>query len=262
MNGIRNGGILKAAVAMARALDRMRPVFEICEELQKAMRPFVADAERLAIHVRKAQVLDEAGWLPHYTTPLDRVEECVGDQEAVRMLLCQYYRERWPEVRREIEARLIGYRVDDEAKATFGEALTAHEAAQYRSVCRLLMPEIERVARKELHGDRAEQITSQKVLRELAAKLPVSAVKPRGFIGLNLFRRLSNHLYEHVSDEETRQRLAHDPVPNRHAAVHGLVVYSSMQNSLNALFMTDYIFQLISLLKDSEWMKKTNLESA
>ncbi|MCY4138623.1 MAG: hypothetical protein OXF56_10200 [Rhodobacteraceae bacterium] len=38
-------------------------------------------------------------------------------------------------------------------------------------------------------------------------------------------------------------------MPNRHAAVHGLVVYSSMQNSLNAIFMADYIFQPIGVLK-------------
>ena len=50
-------------------------------------------------------------------------------------------------------------------------------------------------------------------------------------------------------DEAARQRLARDPVPNRPAVVHGLVVYSSMQNSLNAIFMTDYIFLVIGLLK-------------
>ena len=52
-----------------------------------------------------------------------------------------------------------GTTVDDEAKTTFGEALNAHEAGFYRSVCRVLMPEIERVSRVELHGDRLERIT-------------------------------------------------------------------------------------------------------
>ena len=111
------------------------------------------------------------------------------------------------------------------------------------------MPEIERVSRVELHGDRRECITSQPLLRKLAGQLPISAVGPGGFLALNLFRRLSEHLYEHVDDEDSRLRFAQDPVPNRHAAVHGLVVYSSMQNSLNAVFMADFIFQGISLLK-------------
>ena len=135
------------------------------------------------------------------------------------------------------------------AKATFGEALHSHEAGFYRSVCHVLMPEIERVSRAELHGDRLDRITSQPLLRELAGQLPISAVEPDGFLGLNLFHRLSEHLYEHVDDEGRRRRFAGDPVPNRHAAVHGLVVYSTMQNSLNAVFMADFIFQVISLLK-------------
>ena len=40
-----------------------------------------------------------------------------------------------------------------------------------------------------------------------------------------------------------------DAVPNRHAAVHGLVVYRSFKNSLNTLFMTDYVFQIVNAVK-------------
>ena len=111
------------------------------------------------------------------------------------------------------------------------------------------MSEIERVSRVELHDDRLDRITRQPLLRKVAGQLPISAVEPSGFLGLNLFRRLSEHLYEKVDDEDSRRRFAQDPVPNRHAAVHGLVVYSSMQNSLNAVFMADFIFQVIGSLK-------------
>ena len=78
-------------------------------------------------------------------------------------------------MRRDIESRNTGYDVDEEAKATVREALAAHEACFYRSVCRVLMPEIERVARTELHDGRLESITSQRRLRELAGKLPLFA---------------------------------------------------------------------------------------
>ncbi len=211
--------------------------------------PLKAVAEQLANDVRRAQAFDTAGWLPHHSTPLDQVEKCAGDSDTIHALLSSYYKERWREVRQNIETRLTEYGLDEEAKETFGEALTAHEAGLYRSVCRLLFPEIERVARKELHCDKMERITSQHVLRKVAGCIPISAMEPGGFLGLNLFDRLSNHLYETAYDEDARQRLARDPVPNRHAVVHGLVVYSSMQNSLNAIFMTDYIFLVISLLK-------------
>ena len=37
-----------------------------------------------------------------------------------------------------------------------------------------------------------------------------------------------------------------DPVPNRHAALHGRVSYASEKSSLNMLIMTDFIFDAIS----------------
>ncbi len=206
-------------------------------------------ARQLAHHARRAQVLDEAGWLPHHSMPFGRMEECADDVGAVQELLCRHYQERWSDVCRDIEARLAEYDIDDEAKATFVEALNAHEAGFHRSVCRVLMPEIERVSRVELYKGRLKGIASLPLLRELAGRLPITAVEPGGFLALNLFRRLSEHLYEDVWDEDSRRRFAEDPVPNRHAAVHGLVVYSSMQNSLNAIFMADFIFQAIGILK-------------
>lgn len=206
-------------------------------------------ARQLARHARRAQVLDEAGWLPHHSMPFARMEECAGDVDAVHELLCLHYAKRWPDVCQDIEVRLAEYDIDDEAKATFVEAINAHEAGFYRSVCRVLMPEIERVSRAELYEGKPRGISSLPLLRELAGQLPITAVEPGGFLALNLFRRLSAHLYEDVWDEDSRRRFAEDPVPNRHAAVHGLVVYSSMQSSLNAIFMADFIFQAISVLK-------------
>lgn len=51
-------------------------------------------------------------------------------------------------------------------------------------------------------------------------------------------------LFQKVRSEEDRERLVQDPIPNRHATLHGLVVYSSQQNSLNSIFIADYIFRI------------------
>ena len=106
--------------------------------------------------------------------------------------------------------------------------------------------------RIELHGDKLQNITSQPLLKKLAGELTPASIEPRGYYGLILFRRLTEHLYEHVKSEADRKRFAQDPIPNRHAAVHGLVTYSSMQNSLNAIFMAEYVFQVISFLKNPQ----------
>lgn len=234
----------------------LRPLLEKLEQIEtafdKSLGPFKELEERgkrIARQAKSAELIDEAGWLPHYTN-VGLLRTGSGQPDEIRCELSAHYRERWSDVRDEIESHLAEYRVDDEAKSTFEEALDAHEAGLYRCVCRVLMPEVERVVRTELHdGDLGARIASQKDLRELARHVPITAIKPGGFFHLQLYRRLSEHAYVHVGDAEKQQRLQIDPVPNRHAAVHGLVAYSTFENSLNALFLTEYVFQVVSALK-------------
>jgi hypothetical protein len=39
------------------------------------------------------------------------------------------------------------------------------------------------------------------------------------------------------------------PVPNRHVALHGHASYATLQSSINAIIMCDYILRAISILK-------------
>ena len=117
---------------------------------------------------------------------------------------------------------------------------------RYLSVCSVLMIATERAARTELYDDGVEKpITSQYELRELAKKLSL-LVEPGGFFSWDLCSKLSKR-YEHLNGDN-RQKIARDPVPNRHAVMHGHM-WPSMQGSLNTIFMTDFIFQVISLKK-------------
>jgi len=69
------------------------------------------------------------------------------------------------------------------------------------------------------------------------------------YLGMTLFIRLTEHLYAQVQTEEERKRMEADPVPNRHAAAHGLVSYRTAQNALNTIFMTDFIFQVVTAVR-------------
>ena len=239
-----------------------------------------------------SEVLEKAGWLPHYTTPFGYIAECGEGDEAVRSRLLNYYDNNWQNVRSEIEARLSGYKIDSEAKATLREALDAHEAGLYRCVCRVLFPEIERVFRAELFNSEIGRIGYEKFIRKLVdepedehhveakagvdqddEKKSIDDFVNTGLYDLSLFEHLTKvirdkdeenrkkkkrgemptpesdksifGLFTNVTSEEHRESLKQSAIPNRHAAIHGLVVYSSQQNSLNMIFLTDYIFQVI-----------------
>ena len=239
-------------------------VMDSLKRLSEACAPFFAVISR-EFHKWDVSidVLGEAGWLPHYTTPFDRLVEC--DSDSVQTTLVEYYGRNWPGVRSEMESRLSGYDVDCEAKATFREALDAHEAGLYRCVCRVLFPEIERIFRVALVNGKVGHMSGDALIKKLVDDRHIGDFTPGGLYILPLFRHLTKSLkseedsseyngpiyglFGQVKTDDDRERLEQDPIPNRHAAIHGLVVYSSAQNSLNMMFIADYVFQVISTLR-------------
>jgi hypothetical protein len=233
----------------------MSGVYEMSRQFtiwQKSMFPALHQAaelgRRLSITIKTGERLEGAGWLPHYTTPFAAIENANQDED-VASILERHYEENWSDVRRAFLEHIEVYDLDAEAKAVFTEALDSHEAGHYRAAVRVLFPEIERVARLELHAGKIEAITSQKILREETGKLHTNETDPGGYYGMQLHQNLVYHLYAYASTEEDLSVLSANQVPNRHAALHGLLPYSSKANSINALIMTDYIYQVICAVK-------------
>jgi hypothetical protein len=192
--------------------------------------------------------LDRLGWLPHYTTPFEQLEGLADTQ--VEEVLEMHYVAGWAAIRAKIIEQLDTYHLDDIAKAALIEGLDAYEAGRYRSAVVLLFIEIERLTRQELHGGELGGISSVKKLQELAGEMSLRDISPGGAAGLRLYKKLIRHLYQPVKTPDELAACATDAVPNRHAAIHGLLVYGSRLNCLNTIFMADYLFQVISVRRE------------
>ena len=140
---------------------------------------------------------------------------------------------------------LSAYSVDGETKAAFLEALDAHEQGLHRSVCRNLMTEVEHVVRIHLYGGKVGSFSVKKQIGDAFGILPVSMLPDLkvGFVG---YFCLQDHLYSQINNEVDRSRFIDHQIPNRHAAIHGLLTYPTVQNSLNSIFVADYVMQLVS----------------
>jgi hypothetical protein len=199
----------------------------------------------------RAKALEESGWLPHYTQPDDLFPPAV-DAATAHQLLERHYRENWCAIEAQFQQRLDAYVFDEEAKACFREALTAHGHGLYRSVPRLLFPEIERLSREHLQELFVDStvITSLREPRERAEDLGFSNLFRSGVFSLRIYSKFATHLYARVKTADELVAAQLDPVPNRHAALHGLVTYSSMQSSLNALIMAEFAMLTIDALRE------------
>jgi hypothetical protein len=238
----------KAADDWARAMEPTSELLrqaaegyrQSLDQLREAFRPFVE-------HAAKLETVAAAGWLPHQTMPFSAIHS--GDApEAVGILIEEHYRTQWAEAELDLSAQVAALRIDDEAKATFEEALTAHKHGLFRVAPRLLFPELERVSRKELKIPPNEPNVSQRLLRESGWHLPAGLVAPVGFDALRFMEALSEGLYATVQSEDEIQAAKLSPVPNRHAAIHGRVSYATSQTSLNMIFMAAFMFELITVL--------------
>ena len=243
--------------ALSGLSELIAPLAQAVERWAAAFAPLAQAVGRELARWDTAENLLEQGWVPNHTTPFDLVAECGDDGARLQTSLLDYYTDNWAEVRTQLESRIPSDGIDDEAKATFREALDNHEAGRYRSVSRVLFPELDRVFRAELFDGRAGQIPFNKFVGELTgenANLGLGDFLISGTQDIVLFDYLTKGgkstgpgLAVDVLNETSVERAKRSPIPTRHAVVHGLVAYSSPQSSLNAIFIADYVFSVLSV---------------
>ena len=239
--------------ALEQMSQRIQPFIEALSEgisrFNKAVQPFLeAIAPYIRAFVRYQKFIDcvgATGWLPYHTLSPSYVEQCGDDAALLDRHISQYYRENWSGIRDDIEKRLESYNISDATKDTFREAMDAHQIGHYRCVCSILFPVIDREFRIHFFQDSAGSISSKKMLEQFTNRGSIGDFLPREAYGWILFPRLVHHLYEPI-DDSNRLKYEQDSVPNRHAASHGLLSYSTQKHSMNMIIMTDYIFQLFT----------------
>ncbi len=244
-----NKNALKLGEALNRMVEPLQPFVQFLQRVSEAMAPIVEAVAPLVEHFTSYNKFIDSvrptGWLPYHTVSLDIVEECGDDVSLLEACLTEFYENNWESIRHDIETRLDSYQISAESKATFREALAAHDLGHYRCVCRVLFPEIDREFRIHFFDDAAGSISSKSMLDRLTNHGFLENFLPREAYGWILLDRLVHHLYEPVHDSN-RTKYERDYVPNRHAAIHGLVRYATFKHSLNMIVMADYIFQVLT----------------
>jgi hypothetical protein len=253
---IDRGLSAELTAAIERWQAALRPLAEIGEQLRKRYSDMMVPLERFAEPLKRLQLvsaqcdrLEALGWLPHSNSPYSLVENEAEDLDATDRRIGAYYEDRWQEMGSALIAGIEHCDLDDEAKATFAEAVSAHGSGYYRCSPRLLFPEVERVSRKEIHGGALDKMASQPRLLEAIGSLTPGEMSSTGVAGLRFYRKLTEHLYTHMKNEVAIGSAMADPVPNRHAALHGIVSYSSAKSSLNSILVADYLLRAIATLK-------------
>jgi hypothetical protein len=240
---------LRVPIFDATALDGLRrALVEQQTAFVRAISTSRIDWTRLQRLSDRAESVERAGWLPHRTSPFDLTMEA-PDAAAADIVIAEHYATEWPAIREAFSAQVESLTNDTETLAVFEEALSAQGAGLFRVAPRLLFPEFERIARAEFAPERLGGMASLRDLRDAAGGLTPGEMDEPGLFSLAWFRKLDQHLYSRVETPDELARVAGDPVPNRHAALHGLVPYATAKTSINALIMATYVFGVIHAVR-------------
>ena len=222
----------------------LEPLAKVLVRLAEEIKPYL---QGFLLYDAVAKVRETTGWLPYRTVPFAQYfKECGGDTKAFNAQVSSYYNHHALDIVKDINARLGNYEIDDEAKATLREALSAHQYGLFRCVCRVSPPEIERVIREDWLAIQDVTTLKPSLLKGKINERSLSDFAIDGPHDLELFGLLTFHLFSWVKDLETVNR---EPTPNRHAATHGWLPYSSAQSSLNSIICMDYVFRLTTSFK-------------
>lgn len=186
------------------------------------------------------------GLLPHATTPWGLFDE--DDPDKFGPLVTEFYETSWDAVEEQFQRDLQDYDVGGAAKRAMHDALMCHRHGLFRSVVLTLLPYVEMEFRKAFEIEVGGNAASLQELRNIVWKVPAGIVLSHT-APMDLLEILDAHLYDKVKTAEALARFEADQIPNRHAAIHGLIEYSSHQNSMNTLIVADYVFFLISQLR-------------
>ncbi|KAB1108866.1 hypothetical protein F4V89_28630, partial [Neorhizobium galegae] len=194
-----------------------------------------------------SEALSITGWLYHPSLPPSVIQGHLDDVEKLDVAVGEHYRENWELIKMDLLGEISDLELAPVTKEVFSEAIDCHTAGRYRACVRLIFPEIEKEVRSSFLNDRSDRPAKIGDFLETASMMTFGDVI-RNHWEMKLFEKLTSHLYEDVR-EHNIQRFLDDPVPNRHAAVHGLIDYGTLKNSVNVIIMAVYTFTIISSLR-------------
>ena len=186
----------------------------------------------------------KSGWLPYRTIPFEaHDEEAAGDIELLAGLYSSHYETNGDLVLEDIERRVGTYAVDKEAKATMSEALRAHGHGLYRSSCRVLLPEIERILREDWLGINGIEALNRRQLDSEVSESTMRELALDGTHDVVTAIYITEHIFLRATELTQNEE---ESVPNRHMALHGWRAYSSEKHSLNTIICANYVFGIAS----------------
>ena len=226
-------------------ISQLEPLASTLLELARVIEPYV---HALLIEEKNIKIFARTGWLPSPSYPVSIFGNCSDNNTDLDKLIEAHYRNHWPSFREDFKAKVENCKhLDEESKGCFLEALETHQNGHYRSVTRSLIPEFERIFRLNLLDGTPGKISDSKIKAAFENDGEFSYIVD-SYSDFLIIEKFSNYLYENVNKQNIN---SYKEIPNRHAALHGVVPYSTFKNSMNMLILAEYFLRNLSANRET-----------
>lgn len=197
----------------------------------------------------------ETGYLPHRTVPFVRFhDECGGNYEEFLSLVLTRYESHQDDILLSIESQKEKLTLSEEIMATFSEAIQGHKQGLFRLTCRALLPDVEKVIYECWLDKSGIGSVKEQELENTIGDMPARFFTLPYWSDWVLLNLLIRHLFSNGSNIK---EFSQNPLPNRHAALHGWLDYPSRKHSFNMIVFADFIFRKGTLFNDSRKEKQS-----
>ena len=226
-------------------ISQLEPLASTLLELARVIEPYV---HALLIEEKNRKIFARTSWLPSPSYPVSIFNNCSDNITDLDKLIEAHYRKHWPSFRKDFKAKVENCKhLDEESKGCFLEALEAHQNSYYRLVPRSLIPEFERIFRLNLLDGNPGKLSDSKIKATLENDSEFSYIVD-SYSDFSIIEKFSNYLYENVNKRNIN---SYKEIPNRHAALHGVVPYSTFKNSMNMLILAEYFLRNLSANRET-----------
>ncbi|HEX8643092.1 MAG TPA: hypothetical protein VF702_04175 [Allosphingosinicella sp.] len=216
----------------------------------------------IAVSQEAARELQKVGW-PGIGLMDDRFLLGMLEEGAdVSSMAANWFRENRAAVAAEIDTRASGYgigRVSKSIEVALKEASASYAAGRYLTTVRVLMPEVEGVARS-LVTDRSVATRQRHAIedfKQLMRGAPMIQEEP--VETMSMYEFIQDQLFAACHSEADAQALG--GIPNRHAELHGLKSYGNLQGASLMLCATDLLLRLACRILDLGYQPPSGLRS-
>lgn len=208
------------------------------EPLSSGMGQFLGIFSDVLAKHEVARRMVASGWIPHPVIPIWQMMGPEKDSKKVCAAVTEYVNGNREELYTNLLNRFTSYRVEPDGCDLAKQAISAHRAGLFRLIVPSVFPEIERCARSTL-GLGVKSSGKQVIdnLIEQIGKLPISEMD--AFLASEALELMDRQIYQSL--QGSGDYTPFQEMPHRHGSQHGLFVYKSSRDALNALFLLDFV---------------------